>query len=191
MSEGVVTQPHLALDGRAETALDDAPAIPFERHIEEPLAKAKAKPKRPKAKSDEVIEPGRALALTAFAPPATSAGEKLIRLAYRLGVSGSTLTAPFRKPMKPLLLATVDTPYTGDRVAGMALRAGHFLVHGVKAPIGQMDFTAPARLTPPFEHVVHGFEWLRDLCASAPREQCIPTAERVLAAWLEANPQPG
>ena len=188
MSEGVVTHPRL--DARADTSFDDsAQAIPLDARAEEPLAKAK--PKKAKGGSEEVIEPGRALALTDFAPPATTAGEKFIRLAYRLGISGSTLTAPFRKPMKPRLLATVDTPYTGDRVAGMALRAGHFLVHGVKAPIGQMDFSATARLTPPFEQVAHGFEWLRDLCVSAPREQCIPTAERILAAWLEANPHPG
>jgi uncharacterized heparinase superfamily protein len=73
----------------------------------------------------------------------------------------------------------------------VALRAGHFLVHGVKAPFGQMDFHPSARLTPPFERVVHGFEWLRDLAASGAREQCAPTAERVLAAWLDANPHPG
>lgn len=73
----------------------------------------------------------------------------------------------------------------------MALRAGHFLVHGVKAPIAQMDFAPAARLTPPFERVVHGFAWLRDLAECAPREQCVPTAERVLGAWLSANPRPG
>ena len=55
----------------------------------------------------ELVEPGRALALAHFDPPAISAGERLIRLAYRLGVSGHTLAAPFRKPAKPRLLATV------------------------------------------------------------------------------------
>ncbi|MFN3517090.1 MAG: heparinase, partial [Novosphingobium sp.] len=34
----------------------------------------------------EVVEPGRALALADFAPPAIGAGERLLRLAYRLGV---------------------------------------------------------------------------------------------------------
>src|SRR6218665_2306641 len=35
----------------------------------------------------EVIEPGRSLALADFQPPAIGPGERLIRLAYRLGGS--------------------------------------------------------------------------------------------------------
>lgn len=139
----------------------------------------------------ETLEPGRSLVIADFAPPSTTAGERLIRLAYRMGIPASTLTSPFAKPPKPRLLGTVQTPYLGERAAGVALRAGHFLVHGVKAPISQMDFSATARLTPPFERFVHGFTWLRHLAASASREQCAPTAERVLAAWLEANSKPG
>jgi uncharacterized heparinase superfamily protein len=139
----------------------------------------------------EVIEPGRALAIADFSPPSVGPGEALIRFAYRMGVSGSTLSRPFGKPAKARLLATVESPLAGDRAAGMALRAGHFLVHGVKAPIAQMDFGPTARLTPPFERTVHGFTWLRDLCASGPREQCTATAERVLAGWLKANTRSG
>ena len=141
-------------------------------------------------RAGEIIEPGRALAIADFSPPSVGAGEALIRLAYRMGVSGATLARPFGKPAKARLLATVESPLAGDRAAGVALRAGHFLVHGVKAPIAQMDFAPAARLTPPFERTVHGFTWLRDLCASAPREQCTATAERVLIAWLKANPRP-
>ncbi len=137
--------------------------------------------------ASEVIEPGRALAIADFSPPSVGPGEALIRLAYRMGISGSTLARPFGKPAKARLLATVESPLAGDRAAGMALRAGHFLVYGVKAPIAQMDFGPTARLTPPFERTVHGFTWLRDLCASAAREQCTATAERVLTAWLKAN----
>ncbi len=133
---------------------------------------------------------GRALALTDFNPPEVSAGERLIRLAYRLGVPGSTLAAPFRKPLRPRLLATVESPVAGDRVAGMALRAGHFLIHGIKAPIGQIDFAPAAKLTPPFERTVHGFTWLRDLSASGTLPQCVPTAQRIASAWLAANPLP-
>lgn len=139
----------------------------------------------------ELIESGRALALADFAPPALGPGEKLIRLAYRLGVSGATLSAPFRKPARPRLLATVESPLQGDRAAGVALRAGHFLIYGVKSPIAQMEFGGSGRLTPPFERAVHGFTWLRDLAACAPREQCTATAERVLGMWLNANPKPG
>ena len=192
MSEGITARARIAAPDLETAALDEpAAAIPLDERAEEPLAKRRARSAKHRDSTGEVIEPGRALALTDFTPPATSAGEKLIRLAYRLGVSGTTLTAPFRKPIKPRVLATVETPLTGERVAGVALRAGHFLVYGVKAPILQMDFSSVARLMPPFERAVHGFEWLRDLAASAPREQCIPTAERVLAAWLEANPHPG
>ncbi|WP_336985366.1 heparinase II/III family protein [Altererythrobacter aquiaggeris] len=165
---------------------DDEPmAVPLNDKAGEPLASHAAD------NSAELFEPGRALALADFQPPKTGAGEKLIRLAYRLGVPGSTLTAPFRKPGKSRLLATVESPLTGDRSAGVALRAGHFLVHGVKAPITQMDFAPKALLTPPFERTVHGFSWLRDLASCGPREQCAPTAERVLTAWLDANPKTG
>lgn len=103
---------------------------------------------------------------------------------------GSTLAAPFRKPAKPRLLATVLNPLPGQKMAGTAIRAGHFLVHGVKAPIAQIDFAGAARMAPPLERVVHSFAWLADLEASAPREQVVPVAERVLAAWLNANPSP-
>ncbi len=137
--------------------------------------------------ASEVLEPGRSLVLSDLAPPSLGAGERLIRLAYRLGVSSSTLTSPFNKPARTRLLATVKCPLQGDRAAGVALRAGHFLVHGVKAPIAQMDFSPSARLTPPFERMIHGFAWLGDLAASAPREQCAPTAERIVSAWLAQN----
>ncbi|MBS0477086.1 MAG: heparinase II/III family protein, partial [Proteobacteria bacterium] len=136
----------------------------------------------------EVIEPGRALALADFAPPAVGAGERLLRLAYRLGIPGSTLSGRFGKAAKPRLLATVRSPLPGSRMAGTALRAGHFLVHGVKAPIAQVDFAGAARMAPPLERVVHSFAWLADIEACGPREQGAPVAERVLAAWLNANP---
>ncbi|AKH43211.1 putative heparinase superfamily protein [Altererythrobacter atlanticus] len=172
----------------------DAMAIPLDKGAVEPLVKS-----RGVSLSDhgddrpvgELIEPGRALALTDFDPPETTVGERLMRLAYRFGVPGSALVSPFRKPAKIRLLATVDSPLEGDRVAGMALRAGHFLVHGVKVPIAQVDFSPVAKLTPPVELAVHGFSWLRDLNACGQRPQCTQTAERVLAAWLEHNARPG
>jgi uncharacterized heparinase superfamily protein len=170
---------------RARTARSRDPALPLggdaEPHALGPTDSA----------ASEVIEPGRALAIADFAPPRLGPGEALIRLAYRLGMPGETLVRPFGKPAKPRLLATVESPLVGDRAAGVGLRAGHFLVHGVKAPIAQMDFAPAARLTPPFERTVHGFTWLRDLAACAPREQCTATAERVLAAWFAANAKPG
>lgn len=163
-------------------------AIPLEGSTPDPLVQQhKDIPHDPAA----IVEPGRALALADFSPPSANAGERLIRLAYRMGLSGSLLTAPFRRPLKPRLLATVESPLPGDRVAGMALRAGHFLVYGVKAPIAQIDFSPAAKLTPPFERVVHGFSWLRDIEAAGTRQQGAATAERILGAWLDANPGPG
>ena len=142
------------------------------------------------AEQSELVEPGRALALADFAPPTLGASERLLRLAYRLGVPGATLAAPFRKPAKTRLLATVLNPLPGQKMAGTAIRAGHFLIHGVKAPIAQIDFAGTARMAPPLERAVHSFSWLADLEACAPREQVAPVADRVLAAWLSANPSP-
>jgi uncharacterized heparinase superfamily protein len=165
----------------------EAMAIPLANLGDDTLVK----PAEPVPPAEAIIEPGRALALADFEPPETTFGERIVRLAYRMGISGHALAAPFRKPVKPRLLATVESPLAGDRMAGMALRAGHFLVHGVKAPIAQVDFSPTAKLTPPFERTVHGFTWLRDLEASAPRAQCTQTAERILMLWLEANAKPG
>ncbi|MEI6640647.1 MAG: heparinase II/III family protein [Novosphingobium sp.] len=135
------------------------------------------------------IEPGRALALADFSPPHVSASERLIRLAYGLGIPASALN-PFRKRARPRLTATVASPLVGDSASGTALRAGHFLLHGVKLPIADTEFSGP-RLSPPFERLVHGFGWLGDLAICAARPQCAPVAERIFAAWLAANPRPG
>jgi len=138
----------------------------------------------------ELIEPGRALALTDFTPPVIGTGERLVRLAYRLGIPGSLLVSPMGKKAKLRLLATVTNPLPGNRVSGTALRAGHFLVHGAKTPIAQVDFAGAARSTPPLERVVQGFGWLADLEACAPRNQAAGVAERILTSWLQANPTP-
>ena len=138
----------------------------------------------------ELIEPGRALAIADFSALAVNPAERFIRLAYRLGVPGSMLSMPIGKKVGPRLLATATNPLPGDRASGIALRAGHFLVHGVKTPIAQVDYAGAARMTPPLERVVHAFEWLGDLDASAPREEAAPVAERILAAWLKAHPKP-
>ncbi|WP_232332846.1 heparinase II/III family protein [Novosphingobium aquimarinum] len=136
---------------------------------------------------DQVIRPGRALALTDFVPPRASAGEKLIRLAYKMGMPASMLTSRMGRKVRLRLLATVENPLPGNRVTGTALRAGHFFVHGAKLPIAQVDYQGAARATPPLERVVHGFTWLADLEASAPREQTGPVAERIAGEWLDAN----
>ncbi|WP_271079150.1 heparinase II/III family protein [Aurantiacibacter sp. MUD61] len=158
-------------------------ALPLDNVAEESLVSDEGR--------TEDLTPDRALVVTDFDPPALSASERFMRMAYRMGVSGSTLVSPFRKPARPKLLATVESPLRGEPAAGTALRAGHFYIYGVKAPIAQVDFGPTAKITPPFERVLHGFTWLRDLEACAPRPQCTAVAERVLTSWLAANPKPG
>ena len=153
--------------------LDPAPAEPL---VEEPTA--------------QPIDTSHALVVSDLNPPEISVSERFLRLAFKMGVSNAALASPFRKPARPRLLATVESPLEGERVAGMALRAGHFLVHGIKAPIAQVDFSRAAKLTPPFDRVVHGFEWLRDLDMCGARAQCAPVAERIASAWLEHNREP-
>jgi uncharacterized heparinase superfamily protein len=176
-------------DGPREDIRGEARAIPLDDDSIDGAIDLLERGPRSRVAPTELVEPGRALALADFSPPAIGAGERLIRLAYRAGISGAALTAPFRKPAKPRLLATASNPIPGDKVAGTALRAGHFLVHGLKLPIAQADFGGAGRLTPPIERVVHGFHWLADLEAAAPREQVAPCGERILAAWLAANGQ--
>jgi len=172
----------------------EARAIPLDDKIEEGVLQYDDAPGttdgyEPHA-AGEVIEPGRALALTDFTPPQIGTGERLIRFAYRLGVPASMLVSPVGKKSKLRLLATVTSPLPGNRVSGTALRAGHFLVYGAKTPIAQVDYAGTARATPPLERVVHGFGWLADLEACAPRNQVAPVAERILSSWLQANPTP-
>ena len=97
--------------------LSEAPARPTAK----PAANAPKGPLAgPVVDSAPLVPPppaSRALVLADFNPPEISAGERLIRLAYRLGIPGSTLATPFRKPLRPRLLATVESPVAGDRVS--------------------------------------------------------------------------
>ena len=123
-------------------------------------------------------------------PPPTTLGERLIRFAYRAGVPASVLASPFRRPARPRITATVACPPLGDRVAGMALRAGHFLIGGARLPSAQAEFGGTAKSAPLMDEVLHGFGWLDDLAASATAAQGHGTAERIARAWLAANPEP-
>ncbi|WP_369026378.1 heparinase II/III family protein [Qipengyuania sp. RANM35] len=136
------------------------------------------------------LEPARSLVISDFQPPHAGPVDSMLRWAYRLGIPGSVLASPLRKPVAPRLLGTVASALNGDRASGMALRAGQFLVHGLKAPIDKVDFASSAPLTPPFLRAVHGFTWLRDLAASGPREECSGIGEKLLKKWLAANPEP-
>jgi uncharacterized heparinase superfamily protein len=145
----------------------------------------------PSSEQPQLAEPSRALALSDVIAVKAGPGEALMRLAYRLGVPGHALAAPFRRPQPLRVLATVESPNRGDRAAGTALRAGHFLIHGARLPIASFDFSAAARHAPGVERVLHSFSWLADLAASAARADGAAVAERIATQWLHAHREVG
>jgi len=103
----------------------DAQAIPLKSEEEQLIASVPAESTTKKADGShwdgsEHIAPSRALTLSDFVPPSAGPTERLMRFAYSLGVPGSTLASPFRKPRKTRIMATVESPLIGDRAAGMA-----------------------------------------------------------------------
>jgi uncharacterized heparinase superfamily protein len=177
---GKATQPALPLRPRREpTALDNEVL---------PVAEADV------ALPDNAADPGpgaeapaRALALSDLSPAGGGPLDAFMRYAYRLGLPGSVLSSPFRKAEKARLLAEVTSPIAGDRRAGMSLRAGHLLVNGMKAPVGQLDFLSSTRLVPPFRRAVHGFHWMRDLAAAARPPEAARIARPLFQGWQDAN----
>ena len=167
----------------------DAPALPLSASPRNDASYIVAAP-ADLAAPDLIIEPGHALALADFASPSLGAGERLVRLAYRLGVPGGVLRSPFRKAPRARMLATVENPLPGQRAAGTALRAGWLSVHGGRLTLADLDY-ASKTITPPFERALHGFRWLDDLAASGPRETAAPLAETLLAGWLAAHHRRG
>ena len=166
---------------RAEALVErvaDAPVLPLGA-APEPGAEQPAPP--------PPQEPSRALALSDVIAVKSGPGEALIRLAYRMGIPGHAIAAPFRRPQALRVLGTVESPNRGDRAAGTALRAGHFLIHGVRLPIATFDFSLPAHHAPAVERVVHSFSWLADLAASAPRADGAAVAERIAGLWLHGH----
>ncbi|HSF11901.1 MAG TPA: heparinase II/III family protein [Erythrobacter sp.] len=162
----------------------DAPVLPLGTGSESGLAQP-AVPAEPKP-----VEPSRALALSDVIAAPAGPGEALIRLAYRIGVPGHVLSQPFRRAAPLRVLATVESPNRGDRAAGTALRAGHFLIHGARLPIASFDFAPAAHHAPGVERVIHAFSWLADLAASAPRTDGAAVAERITTQWLHAHRTP-
>lgn len=175
---------------------DDASAIPLIPGLEPTRREVRRKTSAVPTRQDEAeaeipLEPARALVPSDLAPPPAHIGNRMTRLAYRMGVPAALLTSPFARASAARILATVETPLQGDRAAGMALRTGSFLVYGLKIPTTQVDMNGAARMTPPVERMVHGFTWLRDLATAGRREDCAGIAEGLLARWLTANPAPG
>ncbi|GAB5348626.1 heparinase II/III family protein [Alteriqipengyuania sp. 357] len=172
------------------TALSKAPvesgtAVPLPKIVESP-----AKAGESTGPDVEVLSTARALVPQEIGAPRVGPGERLVRMAYAAGVRGRIITSPLSKPAKRRMLGTVTPPLAGERAAGMALRAGHFLVHGVKLPIAQVEFGAGTRLAAPMERYVHSYLWLRDLAGSGARPQVEATALRVHRMWLDAHPLP-
>ncbi len=139
------------------------------------------------ASAADAIETATLAGLTL--PPVTT-GERIARLGYRIGIPSHYLQRPLGLRSKPRLLATVENPLAGDRVAGTALRTGQILVHGAMLPLGGIDYHEPSRLPPPLARTLHGFHWFADLEAGAPREQVTGIAERLFVQWLDAHPKP-
>ena len=169
---------------RAEALVErvaDAPVLPL-GSASEPGAETPPPP---------IEEPSRALALSDVIAVKSGPGEALIRLAYRIGIPGHAIAAPFRRPQATRVTATVESPNRGDRTAGTALRAGHFLIYGVRMPIASFDFSVSAHHAPGVERVVHSLGWLADLAASAPRTDGAAVAERITGLWLHAHAAPG
>lgn len=172
------------LDRTAQEPAPAQPALPLPKGRKEPLIRAVAEAGQ--GEELEPVEPARALVPADFVRKASPL-ESVLALAYRLGVPGALLAAPLRKPAKLRLLATVRSPLEGDRTRGTAIRAGHFVVEGSKLALAGADFSSSARLAMPQQKLLHGFSWLRDLAAAAPRETAAAIAEPLAARWLDGH----
>lgn len=104
------------------------------------------------------------------------------RLTWRTPLHGLRLKG--RHPLK--LLGVPEDPIPGDSKAGTAIRAGHFLFRGLRQPLETLDFV-DLQVKAPFADYLHSFAWLRDLAASASRDQAAPIAEMVARRWLDVH----
>ena len=131
---------------------------------------------------DDSIEPGKRL-IRLPADKGLSLGDRvanaITRLTWRTPLHAFRLKGRF--PLK-LLGVPVD-PVPGDTRAGTAIRAGHFLLRGLKLPLDELDFAA-LDVAPTFADYLHSFAWLRDLAATGTRADGVPIAEAVVRHWL-------
>lgn len=129
-------------------------------------------------------------ALADLSPPRLGLVDGAMRFLYARGVSAHNLVRPFHKPSRLRLLATVDEPVAGERAAGMALRAGHFLIAGKRIGIESADYSSVS-LARPVARALHGFTWLADLDAAGTRDKVAPVGEDITRRWLLANGEIG
>jgi uncharacterized heparinase superfamily protein len=146
---------------------------------------ARSRPNDPPPPGDDGIEQGKRLIRVAD-DKGLSLAQKIANqfylLSWKTPIHGRRLKGKY--PLK--LLAVPDDPLPGDSRAGAALRAGYMLFRGQKLPLDRLDF-GDLPVGPAFADYLHGFRWLRDLAASASREQGAPIAEGVMRKWLAAH----
>ncbi|MEO1046244.1 MAG: heparinase II/III family protein [Pseudomonadota bacterium] len=128
----------------------------------------------------------RALVIRGDDDKGLSLSERLINSVYRL-----TWRTPLHKlrlkasaPLR-LLMVPAD-PIAGNAARGTAIRAGHFRYLGLQQPVRDYDFDT-MKLPPGFQDYLHGFGWLRDLAAAAPRDKVRELAERLVQQWLSRH----
>ncbi|MDZ7588205.1 MAG: heparinase II/III family protein [Parasphingorhabdus sp.] len=138
------------------------------------------------AEGEQVASAGRSLMIRPDGDKGHSLAEQAALLYYRLTwrMPLHRLRISGKLPLR--LLAVPVDPIEGNRVQGMAVRAGYFLFRGLKKKLENLDFT-DLKLPPAFEDYVHRFEWLRDLDSAASRDTAVPVAELLMTQWLDAN----
>lgn len=134
--------------------------------------------------ADEIA--GRSLVIRGDNGKGLSLSERLINSVYRL-----TWRTPLHKlrlkAQAPLrLIALPQDPIMGNAARGTAIRAGHFRYLGIQQPVKDYNFDT-TKLPHGFQDYLHGFGWLRDLAAAAPRDNVRPLAEKLLQQWLAAH----
>lgn len=154
-------------------------------------------PGGPDAHEAALIEPSAVPAehsgepdLADLSPPKLGFVDGAMRFLYARGVAARNLVRPFHKPSRLRLLATVDEPLPGERAAGMALRAGHFIIAGKRVGTETADYSSVS-LARPLARAIHGFTWLADLEAAGTRDKVAPVGEQILRRWLLVNGEIG
>jgi len=89
-----------------------------------------------------------------------------------------------RYPLK--LLGVPIDPLPGDPNAGYAILSGRIEHRGESIALTELDFANLSVSGALFDHL-HSFAWLRDLAASASRQEGAQIAEKMLTHWLAVH----